>query len=273
MQENWVQNTITVNEGIDLFYTRTGGDKPKIVLLHGITDNGLCWEQFAHDLEDKYDFIMFDAYGHGKSSRIDPEKRFDMVEDLHELMLALELNKPGIIGHSMGAEVAAEFAIKYPEMLSLLVLEDPSWTDPKVEEAQRKTTMQQRKERNLADKKKTAKELVKRQKKESPNWEEVILGEWAQAKLDLDPKFFDYYPLNRPNWRDLAKAIQVPTLIVTGDNELGAIVSPKLGVEAIQILKKGEFGHISSAGHCVRYEQYQPYLTMVSLFLKRNMPV
>ena len=273
MQENWTQNTVTVDDGIDLFYTRTGGDKPKIVLLHGITDNGLCWEQFAHDLEEKYDLIMFDAYGHGKSSRIDPQKRFDMVEDLHDLILALELEKPGIIGHSMGAEVGAEFAVKYPELLSLLVLEDPPWTDLKVDEAQGKITMQQWKKRNLAAKKKTAKELIKLKKKESPNWEEAILVEWAQAKLDLDPKIFDFYPRNRPTWRDLAKSIQVPTLIVTGDNDLGAIVTPKLGVEAIQILHKSEFGHISAAGHCVRYEQYQPYLTMVNLFLKRNMPI
>ena len=273
MQKNWSQNTITISDNIDLFYTRTGGDKPTIVLLHGITDNGLCWEQLASDLEENYDLIMFDAYGHGKSSRIDPEKRFDMVEDLHDLILTLELEKPGIIGHSMGAEVGAEFAGKYPEMLSLLIIEDPPWSDQEVKENQAKSTMQQWKKRNLSAKKKSVKELIKLKKKESPNWEGVILGEWAQAKLDLDPKIFDFYPRNRPNWRDLAKSIQVPTLIITGDKELGAIVTPKLGVEAIQILKKGEFGHISAAGHCVRYEQYQPYLTMLKLFLKRNMPV
>ncbi len=54
------------------------------------------------------------------------KKRFDMVEDLHELMLALELGTTRHHWTPMGAEVAAEFAIKYPEMLSLLVLEDPS---------------------------------------------------------------------------------------------------------------------------------------------------
>lgn len=272
MRENWIHNTITVNKEIELFYTRTGGDKPQIVLLHGSTDNGLCWEQFAQDIEEKYDVIMYDAYGHGKSSRIDPKKRFDMAEDLHDLIIGLELEKPGIIGHSTGAEAAAEFAVKYPDHLSLLVLEDPPWRDQTFEEAQTKTTMAQWKKRNESEKQKTVKELVKLKKKESPNWEEVILKEWAQAKLDLDPKVFDVRPGNRQNWRELAKSITVPTLIVTGDNVLGAIVTPKIGIEAIQIIDKAEFGHISSAGHCVRYEQYQPYLTMVNLFLKRNMP-
>ncbi len=272
MKNDWVQNTVIVNERIEIFYTRTGeGDKPAIVLAHGITDNGLCWHQLASDLEADYDLIMYDAYGHGKSSRIDPKKRFDLSEDLHDLIKALKLEKPAVIGHSMGAATAAGFAAAHPEMLSALVLEDPPWSDEGVPEEQRKTLHQEWKKKNLALKKKTVKELVKLKKKESPNWQEAILDEWAQSKLEVDPAIFDQHPIFRTDWRELARAIQVPTLIVTGDNELGAIVTLKLGIEAVELLKHGEFGHISGAGHCVRYEQYHPYLTMVKLFLKRNL--
>jgi len=272
MNKDWKQDKITVNDGIELFYTRTGGDKPPIVLAHGITDAGLCWHQLADDLEENYDLIMYDAYGHGQSSRVDPDKRFDLSENLHDLIDALNLEKPGVIGHSMGAASAASFAAAYPDMLSALVLEDPPWSDQKYDEKQMKKTMQEWKKANLAVKEKTVKELIKLKKKESPNWEEAILEAWAQSKLDFDPTIFDNEPVKREDWHDLAKAIKVPTLIVTGDNELGAIVTPKLGVKAVEILDKGEFGHISNAGHCVRYEQYQPYLTMVKLFLSRNMP-
>lgn len=273
MKENWTQNKVTITDGIEIFYTRTGkGDKPPLVLAHGITDHGLCWHQFAADLEEDYDLIMYDAYGHGKSSRIDPKKRFDLAENLHDLITVLELNQPGVIGHSMGASTAAAFAADHPEMLSALVLEDPPWSDQKVTEEQISARMEEWKKENLKAKEKTVKELVKRQKKEAPNWEEAILEEWAQSKLLVDPAIFDQDPLDRRDWRELAKAIQAPTLIVTGDNELGAIVTPALGLEAVKILENGEFGHISGAGHCVRYEQYQPYLIMVRLFLKRNLP-
>jgi len=128
MKSDWTQNTAIVNDGIKIFYTRTGGgDKPAIVLAHGITDNGLCWHQFASDLEVGYDLVMYDAYGHGKSSRIDPKKRFDLSEDLYDLIIALKLEKPAVIGHSMGAASAAGFAAAHPEMLSALVVEDPPW--------------------------------------------------------------------------------------------------------------------------------------------------
>lgn len=274
MPNDWTQGTVKVDDGIELFYTRTGkGDKPAIVLAHGITDNGLCWGELAADLEADYGLIMYDAYGHGKSSRIDPKKRFDNVEDLHDLIQALDLKKPCVIGHSMGAATAAGFAARYPGWLSCLVLEDPPWSDATATEEQVREGLVNWKESNLTAKKKTAKELVKAKQKKAPNWEEAILEPWAEAKLELDPEVFTQFPIDQTDWREVAKAIEVPTLLITGDNSLGAIVTPKLGVEAMEIMGFCEFGHISGAGHCVRYEEYQPYLTMVKLFLKRNLPV
>ena len=41
---SWTSNTVDAN-GITLHYWRTGGDKPALVLCHGITDNGLCWRR------------------------------------------------------------------------------------------------------------------------------------------------------------------------------------------------------------------------------------
>ena len=272
MQTNWEEGLLKITDGIELFYVRTGGEKPKLILLHGITDSGSCWFQLANDLEANYDVIMYDAYGHGKSSRIDTAKRFDMVEDLHDLITALKLDKPGIMGHSMGAATAAAFAAKYPEKLSLLVLEDPPWANFKFDQTVAKATLQDWKKKNLSAKEKTVKDLIRLKKIESPNWEESVLQEWALAKIEVDPAIFDYYPIQEGEWQNLAKAIIVPTLIITGDNELGALVTPKIGIEAVKLLRKGEFGHISRAGHCVRYEQYQPYLIMLRLFLKRNFP-
>ncbi len=273
MKTDWHQDKVRINDGIELFYTRTGqGEKPVIILAHGVTDSGLCWHQLAGDLEQKFDLIMYDAQGHGKSSRVSLDKPVDLVKDLHDLIETLKLDKPCVIGHSMGASTAAEFAATYPEMLKALILEDPPWSELEISDDQSKANMQAWKKQNLAAKKKTVSELVRLKKRESPKWQEAILEDWAQAKLDVDPAIFDQPNIIIKDWRRQASAIQVPTLIITGDQELGAIVSLKVGLEAVQLLKHGEFGHISSAGHCVRYEQYNPYLTMINLFLKRNLP-
>ena len=68
----WTEGNVTAN-GVKIHYYRTGnGDegKPAMLMLHGITDNGLCWSRVANDLQDRYDIIMTDARGHGKSERL-----------------------------------------------------------------------------------------------------------------------------------------------------------------------------------------------------------
>lgn len=53
---DWQSRTVEVN-GLTLHYTRTGGDKPTVVLAHGFSDDGLCWTPVAKQLEADYDLV------------------------------------------------------------------------------------------------------------------------------------------------------------------------------------------------------------------------
>lgn len=93
---------------ISIHYTRTGGNKPPVILLHGLTGSGACWTPVARALEGEYDVIMPDARGHGKSSVPDDGYRYeDYASDVVSLIEALELSPPIVIGHSMGGMTAA----------------------------------------------------------------------------------------------------------------------------------------------------------------------
>ena len=100
---SWYDGTIKAN-GIRQHYYRTGdGSKPALVLCHGVTDNGLCWTPVARALENAFDVIMVDARGHGLSDA--PEDGYtteDRADDVAALIQALGLEKPIILGHSMG---------------------------------------------------------------------------------------------------------------------------------------------------------------------------
>ncbi len=88
---NWYSGKIATN-GIQMHYTRTGGDKPPIVLAHGFSDDGLCWTPVAERLQADYDVIMIDARGHGRSDA--PEAGYGPVEmaaDLAGLIRGLGL--------------------------------------------------------------------------------------------------------------------------------------------------------------------------------------
>ena len=104
MDTNWTNGIIKCKD-VELFYTRTGGNKPPIVCAHGYTDDGSCWTDLAKELEKDYDLVMYDARGHGQSSRITVDIDIDMVADMHCVISELGLQKPAIIGHSMGGLV------------------------------------------------------------------------------------------------------------------------------------------------------------------------
>ncbi len=52
--DHWQSAFIDVG-GVRLHYTRTGGQKPPVVLAHGFTDSGLCWTPVAQAQEGDYE--------------------------------------------------------------------------------------------------------------------------------------------------------------------------------------------------------------------------
>ena len=124
---DWFSDKTSTND-ITLHYHRTGGQKPPLVLLHGITDSGQCWVRLAQVLEADYDLIMVDARGHGLSDK--PESGYtidDHAADVAGLIQDLGLDKPAVMGHSMGAATATTLGAMYPTLVGCLILEDPPW--------------------------------------------------------------------------------------------------------------------------------------------------
>src|SRR5689334_6172568 len=107
---NWTSAVCTAN-GLDLHYLRTGGPKPALVLLHGLTGSGACWTPLARALQAEWDVVMPDARGHGYSSTPPTGYRYaDHAGDVVGLIQALGLATPVLLGHSMGGLTAAVVA-------------------------------------------------------------------------------------------------------------------------------------------------------------------
>ena len=110
---------------MDLHVEIIGNGHP-VVLIHSGGTDLRQWTFLVSLLSKNYKVIAFDGRGAGQSPS--PIKHVNYVEDVRVLMDNLELNQATIIGHSMGGQIATDFALNYPERVSKLVLIAPSLT-------------------------------------------------------------------------------------------------------------------------------------------------
>jgi pimeloyl-ACP methyl ester carboxylesterase len=266
---NWTEGDVIAN-GVKLHYYRTGGDRPPVVLAHGITDNGLCWTPLARALENDYDLIMVDARGHGLSSV--PEAGYtnaDHAADHASVIQALGLDRPPLIGHSMGAIISAFLAAHYPHLTRGIVLEDPPWRarQERTSEQDRIARAEQWRADVIARKQLTFEQLIADGRAQRRNWSEDEFDPWAQAKLQVSPNVLDYVRGTNLYWSEYVPKIQCPVLLVTGDVERDAVVSSAVAQEVITMNPHVHVTHIAGAGHSIRREQFDAYLQAVRNFL------
>src|SRR5580658_4154405 len=127
---NWMSGVCEAN-GIHIHYLRTGGCKPSLVLLHGLTGNGACWIPLARVLEGEYDVVMPDARGHGNSSTpLNGYGYEDHASDVVGLIQGLGLVAPVLLGHSMGGMTAAVVASQIATAIRGVILADPTFLNP-----------------------------------------------------------------------------------------------------------------------------------------------
>ena len=103
--------------GIRIYYEERGMG-PAMIWAHGLGGTWQGWEGTMSFFQDRYRVIAYDARGHGRSEIHDQPEAYSqeiMVQDLRGLMDTLGLTQAIVGGHSMGANVALNFALQYPE--------------------------------------------------------------------------------------------------------------------------------------------------------------
>jgi pimeloyl-ACP methyl ester carboxylesterase len=99
------------------------GSGETLVFIHGLSDNLLYWEILANSLKDDFQILRFDLRGHGDSELENDDITLDTyVDDLFDLLGELKIDKVNLIGFSLGGAIALDFAVKYPRMVSSLVI-------------------------------------------------------------------------------------------------------------------------------------------------------
>lgn len=120
-----VHDEFLIANDVTLHWVQWGEQGPPIVCVHGITSNAFYFQALAENLARTHRVFAYDLRGRGDSDK--PEEGYSNpihMEDLAALIDELGLERPIVIGHSLGAMISLYFAAHHPDKLSKLVLLD-----------------------------------------------------------------------------------------------------------------------------------------------------
>lgn len=273
----WSDGFVNSN-GLRLHYYRTGGDKPKVIFNHGAGDDGLCWTRVVKELEKDYDVIMVDARGHGKTGSGKGDYSIaQRVADLAGLVQALDLDRPVVGGHSMGADTAMNFAAVHPELTRGIFLEDPPIILPGEKFSDGKQELKAEDIGRMMAKfmrmfKIMPKFLaIRLARKGSPTYPDDEIIPWVNSKERVSFNFLNSMTsmgIGITDPFEVIRKITVPVLLFIGDKEKMSLVSTESAQRAASANDKVKVVHLAGASHDIRRTRFDGYVPALQDFLK-----
>jgi pimeloyl-ACP methyl ester carboxylesterase len=209
--------------GINLYYEIHGSGRP-LVLLHGGLGSGEMFGPVLPALAERHQVIAVDLQGHGRTADIDrPIDLRHMADDVAALIDHLGLDRPDVVGFSLGGGVALQTAVRHPERVRRLVCASAylraDAVDPEIRAQQRQV--------NAA-----AAEFMK----DTPMYE---LYQRVAPRPEDFPRLLDkigQYMVEDFDYTEDVRGLRVPTMLVAADADMAP---PSHFVAAFALLDGG----------------------------------
>lgn len=240
------------------------------MLVHGLggTAAGI-WRQLPAELEDEFTVVTYDLRGTGGSGRpVGPYSLEDFVGDLRELIEELGLERPSLVGHSLGGTIVLAYAGTYPDEVSAVVAVGA----PIVLPDQGKQGMRERAQVVEADGVGMVAETVATNGM-APSFREAHPDEF-RAYVDLlsanDPLTYaaTCLALAEMDATDLLAKIEAPVLLLAG--ELDAVAPRDAQERAAAAIPRAERVAVPDCAHIVPWEKPERLRDEVVQFLRRH---
>lgn len=108
---------------MELFYREYGTGEP-LIILHGLFGSADNWMTQARLLAERFHVYTVDQRNHGLSPHSPEQDYLAMTEDLNDFFNQRAIDKAIVLGHSMGGKTAMNFALRYPNKVSKLIVVD-----------------------------------------------------------------------------------------------------------------------------------------------------
>ena len=247
-------------DGVRLCYEEAGSGGPPLLLVHGWTcDHSYMDPQFEY-FQKNHRVIAVDLRGHGQSDK--PEQDYTVpafVDDLVWLCAQIAIEKPVVVGHSMGGIIAVGLAAEYPDLPSAIVTLDSPIIPPQALLdnvapliAGLKTPQYQEAQRQFV-----ANGLFI--KADDPNRKALILDDMSSAPQHVMASAFENSILS--DTEDMVQKCAVPLLIMLAEQSLSEV--PRLQ----KLCPQARIGQTVGAGHFHQLEVPEQVNAMLERFM------
>jgi len=117
--------------GVRLYYDRAGSGEPELLFVPGWCCDHTAFEPQFDYFRNSHAVTALDLRGVGKSDG--PEEGYsipELTDDVAALCAEVGIEKPVVVGHSLGGMIAVELGARYSSLPRALVLVDPGPIDP-----------------------------------------------------------------------------------------------------------------------------------------------
>jgi pimeloyl-ACP methyl ester carboxylesterase len=199
------------------------GAGPTAMLIHGVGAAGTSWDLIAPALTSRFRVLRLDLRGHGKSGHIAGALTLDdFVQDVVDVMDAAGAADTHIVGFSLGGLIAQGFALQQPHRVNKLVVLSAVAGRTDEERARVRTRLGILQEQGIA-----AITHAAQERWFTPAFiaahPDLVQRRMQQLQNNHQPSYAAAYTVFSTNdLGDRLHAIEAPTLIATGEHDVGS---------------------------------------------------
>jgi 3-oxoadipate enol-lactonase len=256
--------SITTARGRIGYIEAGGGEATPIIFLHGVGSDKSVWEPQLARFGNSRRAVAFDYPGYGESELSENATRDDFATAILAAMDMLEIEKAHICGLSLGGVIAIAMHASAPERCASLIIADSFAVHPDGQAIYDRSA--------AASQAMTMRELAEARSG-------LLLGSAATPELRaeviktmaaIDPAAYRIgaAAVWLADQRDRARSIDVPTLVLVGEEDI--ITSPSLSEELAALVPGSKVQPIANAGHLANAEQPEAFNTAIESFLSEQ---
>ena len=260
-ESRWVQSS-----GCRLHVLDYGGDRPPLLVLPGITSPAVTWDFVVAPLRDLVRPLVMDLRGRGLSEAGGEYAAPDFAVDAAAAIDQLGLARPLVLGHSLGARIAAALAAREPVELAATIVVDPPLSGP--DRGPYPTSREAFEQQLREGYEGTTADAVGAYYPLWPRSELLLRARWLET-CEEAAVLATYDEFVREDFLEWWAEVPAPATFISGGES--PVVTPAGAADARAANPAAAYAVVPGAGHMVPWDNYSDFMAQLRRILETEL--